>query len=50
MPLVAVCALAAAMPSRVLGDLPRVLTPLGGELAAATTAGRAATTAAGCAG
>ncbi|ARF83196.1 hypothetical protein ACIG0C_30020 [Kitasatospora aureofaciens] len=49
-PLVAVCALAAAMPSCVLGDLPRELTLLADELDAATTAGRAATTATGSAG
>ncbi|MGW7448158.1 hypothetical protein [Kitasatospora sp. NPDC054795] len=50
LPLVAVCALAAAMPSCVLGDLPRELTLLADELDAATAAGRAATTATGCAG
>ncbi|MET8629776.1 hypothetical protein ABZW30_39650 [Kitasatospora sp. NPDC004669] len=41
-PLVAVCALAAAMPGCVLGDLPRELTLLADELHAATTAGRTA--------
>ncbi|MEU8927739.1 hypothetical protein AB0D10_43705 [Kitasatospora sp. NPDC048545] len=50
MPLVAVCALAAAMPSCVLGDLPRELTLLADELDAATAAGRAATRATGLAG
>ncbi|MEU3565779.1 hypothetical protein [Kitasatospora sp. NPDC006786] len=50
LPLVAVCALAAAMPGCVLGDLPRELTLLADELDAATAAGRAATTATGCAG
>ncbi len=50
MPLVAVCALAAAMPSCVLGDLPRELTLLSDQLDAATAAGRATTTATGCAG
>ncbi|GAA1234172.1 hypothetical protein GCM10009665_25540 [Kitasatospora nipponensis] len=46
MPLVAVCALAAAMPGCVLGDLPRELTLLADELNAATTVGRTATAAA----
>jgi hypothetical protein len=45
-PLVAVCALAAAMPACVLGDLPRELTLLADELDAATTAGRTAAAAA----
>ncbi|MFE7193959.1 hypothetical protein [Kitasatospora sp. NPDC057541] len=43
--LVAVCALAAALPSCVLGDLERELTVLTGELAAATESGRGATAA-----
>ncbi|MFI8085875.1 hypothetical protein ACIF6L_34435 [Kitasatospora sp. NPDC086009] len=43
--LVAVCALAAAFPSCVLGDLARELTLLADELAAATEAGRTATAA-----
>ncbi|MEU9131843.1 hypothetical protein AB0D08_27685 [Kitasatospora sp. NPDC048540] len=42
MPLIAVCALAAAFPSCVLGDLPRELEVLAAELEAATDAGRAA--------
>lgn len=46
MPLIAVCALAAAMPSCVLGELARELTLLADELNAATTAGHAATAAA----
>ncbi|MFJ9953616.1 hypothetical protein [Kitasatospora sp. NPDC091207] len=49
MPLVAMCALAAAMPSCVLGDLPRELTLLADDLDAATAAGRAATAATGSA-
>ncbi|MDH6107855.1 hypothetical protein P3T34_000070 [Kitasatospora sp. MAP12-44] len=44
--LVAVCALAAAMPGCVLGDLERELTLLAGELDQAVAAGRAATAAA----
>ncbi|MFF0416278.1 hypothetical protein ACFYUY_38345 [Kitasatospora sp. NPDC004745] len=43
LPLVAVCALAAAMPSCVLGDLPREVTLLADGLDAATTADRTAT-------
>ncbi|MER8188402.1 hypothetical protein [Kitasatospora sp. NPDC094015] len=50
LPLVAVCALAAAMPSCVLGDLARELALLADELDAATAAGRAATAATGSAG
>ncbi|MEU1425326.1 hypothetical protein [Kitasatospora sp. NPDC005751] len=42
---VTVCALAAALPSCVLGDLARELTLLAGELDAATEAGRSATAA-----
>ncbi|MET8703789.1 hypothetical protein ABZW10_33795 [Kitasatospora sp. NPDC004723] len=52
MPLITVCAIAAAFPSCVLGDLTAeltALTALTGELAAATEAGRIAT-AAGAAG
>ncbi|MFD5437356.1 hypothetical protein ACFWJ4_35070 [Kitasatospora sp. NPDC127067] len=48
--LVAVCALAAALPSCVLGDLERELTLLADELDAATTAGRAAAAGTGLAG
>ncbi|MFJ9612044.1 hypothetical protein ACIRS1_37500 [Kitasatospora sp. NPDC101176] len=43
LPLVAVCALAAAMPSCVLGDPPREVTLLADGLDAATTADRTAT-------
>ncbi|MGW2542287.1 hypothetical protein ACWC5I_15800 [Kitasatospora sp. NPDC001574] len=43
--LVAVCALAAALPSCVLSDLERELTVLAGELAGVTEAGRLATAA-----
>lgn len=43
MPLIAVCALAAAFPSCVLGDLARELEVLAAELQAATAAGQAAT-------
>ncbi|MEV7603214.1 hypothetical protein AB0O91_38175 [Kitasatospora sp. NPDC089797] len=50
MPLVAVCALAAAMPSCVHGDLPRGLTLLADGLDAATAAGHAAITATGSTG
>jgi len=42
MPLIAVCAIAAAFPSCVLGDLNRELEVLAVELDAATAAGRAA--------
>ncbi|MFJ6774828.1 hypothetical protein ACIQOV_28380 [Kitasatospora sp. NPDC091257] len=42
MSLIAVCAIAAAMPSCVLGDLARELEVLAAELDAATAAGRAA--------
>ncbi|MFJ9846074.1 hypothetical protein ACIRYZ_37680 [Kitasatospora sp. NPDC101155] len=42
MPLIAVCALAAAFPSCVLGDLNRELEVLATELQAATAAGRTA--------
>lgn len=50
MPLVAVCALAAAMPSCVLGDLARELALLADELDAATATGRAATAGIGSVG
>ncbi|MEV0537254.1 hypothetical protein [Kitasatospora sp. NPDC050463] len=42
MPLIAVCAIAAAFPACVLGDLPRELEVLAAELEAATDAGRTA--------
>ncbi|MFF8775283.1 hypothetical protein [Kitasatospora sp. NPDC015120] len=45
MPLIAVCAIAAALPSCVLGDLAAELTALADDLAAATEAGHAATAA-----
>ncbi|KOV13303.1 hypothetical protein ADK60_29860 [Streptomyces sp. XY431] len=45
MPLAAVCAIAAALPSCVLGDLAAELTALTGDLATATEAGRTATAA-----
>ncbi|MFD9597370.1 hypothetical protein ACFWA9_32100 [Kitasatospora sp. NPDC059973] len=45
MPLITVCAIAAALPSCVLGDLARELNLLASELAAAIEAGRTATAA-----